>query len=133
MESILIRRHYITVTPTHTIPEVSSLPCTQLPPLNSSSVQNAAQTSRPNPGVVAAIALGAMLVILIMACAVAWVVCLKRKKVKMKREGRGRLHKHDYVFVQFPTQEMFGMQNCIDPLQAAAHSGLEWFNCFLSD
>ena len=103
LESILIRRHYITVTPTHTTPEVSSLPCTQLPPLNSSSVQNAAQPSRPNPGVVAAIALGAVLVILIMACAVAWVVCLKRKKVKLKRERSGRLHKHDYMFVHFPT------------------------------
>ena len=92
-----------TVTPTHTIPEVSSLPCTIIPPLNSSSVQNAAPISRPNPGVVAAIALGTVLVIVIMACAVAWLVSLNRKKVNLKREGSGRLHEHDYVFVQFPT------------------------------
>ena len=71
-----------------------------------------------------------MLVIMIIACAVAWVVCLKRKKVKLKREGSGRLHKHELVFVPFPTQEMFGMQNCIDPLQAAAHSGLNGSTVF---
>ena len=93
--SVLIRSHYITVTATHTIPEVSLLPCTQIHLLNSSSVQDAAlPPSTPSPGLVAAIVLGIVLVILVMACAVAWVVCFRRKKRKLKADRSGRLHEH---------------------------------------
>ena len=93
--SVLIRSHYITVTATHTIPEVSLLPCTQIHLLNSSSVQDAAQPpSTSSPGLVAAIVLGIALVILVMTCAVAWVVCFKRKKRKLKTDRSGRLHEH---------------------------------------
>lgn len=101
VESSLAKTHYVTVTATHTIPEASWLPCAQLPTLNSSTVLDATQASRPSPGAVAAIVLAVVLLIMIMACTVAWVVCLKRKKGKLERGRSGRLHEH--VFVEFPT------------------------------
>ena len=79
-----------TVTATHTILEVSLLPRAQLPLLNSSSAQDATQTSNISLGVVASIVLGVVLVILITICIVAWVVCLKRKKGKLERGRSGR-------------------------------------------
>ena len=122
MESVLTKQHYITVTATYTIPEVSELLCTQLPPLNSSSAQDTNQASIPSPGAVAAIILCIVLVILIMACTVAWVVSLKRKKEKLQIEGSGRLHGH--VFVQFPTGNVWHVP-VVSPLEGAAHSGLK--------
>lgn len=99
VESVLTERHYVTVTATYTIdiPQVSSLPCTQLPQVNSSSVQDVTQASNFSPGAIAAIILAVVLVILIIACTVAWVVCLKRKKDKLERQGSGRLYKNVFV------------------------------------
>ena len=99
VESVLTERHYVTVTATYTIdiPQVSSLPCTQLPQVNSSSLQDVTRASNFSPGAIAAIILAVVVVILIIACTVAWVVCLKRKKDKLERQGSGRLYNNVFV------------------------------------
>ena len=95
VESVSIETHYTTVTASYVMPNVSLMPCIDPSSMDSSSVQDAAQPpSTPSPGLVAAIVLGIVLVVLVMTCAVAWVVCFKRKKRKLKADRSGRLHEH---------------------------------------
>ena len=89
-----------TVTASYAMPNVSLMPCMNLPSMDSSSIQDAAQPrSNPSPGLVAAIILGIVLVILVMACAVGWVVCFKRKKRRLKADRNGTFHEHAWSHV----------------------------------
>ena len=95
VESVSTETHYTTVTASYAIPNVSLMPCIDPPSMDSSSVQDTVQPpSTLSPGLVAAIVLGIVLVILVMGCAVAWVVCFKRKKRKLKADRRGTFHEH---------------------------------------
>ena len=95
VESVSTATHYTAVTASYAMPNVSLMPCIDPSSLDSSSVQDAAlPPSTPSPGLVAAIVLGIVLVILGMACAVAWVACFKRKKRKLKADRKGTFHEH---------------------------------------
>ena len=82
-------------TASYAMPNVSLMPCIDPPSVDSRSVQDAAlPPSTPSPGLVAAIVLSIVLVMLVMACAVAWVACFRRKKRKLKAHRRGTFHEH---------------------------------------
>ena len=99
VESVFTETHYTTVTASYAMPNVSLMPCIDPSSLDSSSVQDAAQApSTPSPGLVAAIVLGIVLVILVMACAVGWVACFKRKR-KLKADRRGTFHEYAWPHV----------------------------------
>ena len=65
-----------------------------LPPTNTpNSVPDRLQTgcSSFGAGAVIAVVLGVILLVQLIACRVAWVVCLKRKQGRRKKEGTGML------------------------------------------
>ena len=97
-ETGVIQLSVITVTTTVTVDSsediVSFQSYADLPPTNTpNNVPDGLQTgcSSFGAGAVIAVVLGVILLVQLIACTVAWVVCLKRKQGRRKREGTGML------------------------------------------
>ena len=97
-ETGVIQLSVITVTTTNMVDSsediVSFQSYADLPPTNTpNSVPDRLQTgcSPFGAGAVIAVVLGVILLVQLIACTVAWAVCLKRKQERRKREGTGML------------------------------------------